>query len=294
MRLSSFFSLLIKAGRTADPRRYKSHIHEYADSAILYGKAQTSIKKLLVGIDIDVAELLLAAQIRQKEGLDLVLSHHPQGGAYANLPAVMDLQVQILTELGIGESAANGFIDERKREVQRKIMPQNHSRAVSAAVLLGMPFVCCHTPADNNAFGYIQLLLSKEKPKLLNDIIDILMVEPEYKQSSKIHAGPKILVGNPKRQAGKILVEMTGGAEGHKDIYKSLYKKGIRTLVSMHLSEDHLKTVCDANLNAVIAGHIASDALGLNLILDAVEKEESLEILECSGFHRYRRIKISK
>jgi len=57
----------------------------------------------------------------------------------------------------------------------------------------------------------------------------------------------------------------------------------------MHLSEEHLKKVKDANLNVVIAGHISSDNLGLNLLLDRIEKEEKLDCINCSGFRRIRR-----
>jgi hypothetical protein len=44
------------------------------------------------------------------------------------------------------------------------------------------------------------------------------------------------------------------------------------------------------NLNVVIAGHISSDNLGLNLLLDRIEKEESLQIIGCSGFNRIKRL----
>lgn len=57
----------------------------------------------------------------------------------------------------------------------------------------------------------------------------------------------------------------------------------------MHLSEEHFKKVKDANLNVVIAGHISSDTLGLNLLLDKIEKEEKFETISCSGFRRIRR-----
>jgi len=42
-------------------------------------------------------------------------------------------------------------------------------------------------------------------------------------------------------------------------------------------------------IHAVMAGCISIDALGLNLLLDAVEKQGSLAIVECSGFKRIRR-----
>jgi len=59
----------------------------------------------------------------------------------------------------------------------------------------------------------------------------------------------------------------------------------------MHLSEEHFSKVKDANLNAVIAGHISSDTLGLNLLLDRIEQAgEKFQIINCSGFNRIRRI----
>jgi putative NIF3 family GTP cyclohydrolase 1 type 2 len=133
--------------------------------------------------------------------------------------------------------------------------------------------------------------MESQKPKKVQDIVDILMNIPEYQEAKNNLAGPRIILGNPKREVGKILVEMTGGTEGSRDVFDKLYKVGVKTLISMHLSEEHFKKVKDANLNVVIAGHISSDTLGLNLLLDRIEKEEKLDIIECSGFRRIRRQK---
>jgi putative NIF3 family GTP cyclohydrolase 1 type 2 len=46
-----------------------------------------------------------------------------------------------------------------------------------------------------------------------------------------------------------------------------------------------------AGINVVIAGHIASDVLGLNLLLDDVEKDGRLDYVCVSGFERIRRMK---
>jgi len=129
----------------------------------------------------------------------------------------------------------------------------------------------------------------KEKPKRVGDIMEILETIPEYKGAQKEKCGPRILLGNPHRKTGRILVEMTGGTEGHREVFGKLYKAGVRTLVSMHLSEEHLKKVKDADLNVIIAGHISSDTLGLNLLLDRIEQEEKLSFINCSGFRRIRR-----
>jgi putative NIF3 family GTP cyclohydrolase 1 type 2 len=59
----------------------------------------------------------------------------------------------------------------------------------------------------------------------------------------------------------------------------------------MHLSEEHFKKAREANLNAIIAGHISSDTLGLNLLLDRIQQKggEEFDTISCSGFRRIKR-----
>jgi putative NIF3 family GTP cyclohydrolase 1 type 2 len=289
MKLSRFYGQVLKYGCQCDPRKNKTNIKHYPDSAVLYGDLDKEIKKIVVGIDIDTSELLLADKIRSRQGLDLVIAHHPQGKAYAGLYEVMQLQVDLMEKIGLSRLVAQQFLEERKREVERKILPANHMKAVDAARLLDIAFMCIHTPADNQVSDFILNLLRKAKPRRVEDIIELLNGITEYRDANERLSGPRIILGSPKRQTGKIFVEMTGGTEGPKDIYEKLYKCGIRTLVSMHLSEEHFKKVKDADLNVVIAGHISSDTLGLNLLLDKIEKEEKFSIVSCSGFRRIRR-----
>ena len=43
-------------------------------------------------------------------------------------------------------------------------------------------------------------------------------------------------------------------------------------------------------MNVIIAGHMASDTIGMNLLLDEIEKVEKFEaVIELSGFRRVRR-----
>ncbi|MBC8436480.1 MAG: hypothetical protein H8D90_01165 [Candidatus Omnitrophica bacterium] len=124
---------------------------------------------------------------------------------------------------------------------------------------------------------------------IVGDIIDLLLEEPEYQKAKSDSCGPRIISGSPKRNIGKVLIEMTGGTSGPRNVFDKLYKAGVRTLVSMHMDEEHFKKVKDANLNVVIAGHISSDTLGLNLLLDRIEKEGTFQITGCSGFTRFPR-----
>ena len=291
MKLSYFYEQAIKFGAACDPRKNKAAIKFYPDTAILYGSPDTRIKRVMVGIDIEAAELLLAERIRAAGGLDLVLAHHPEGRAYASLYKVMELQADLLRKIGLSEKVARELLEERMLEVERKVLPQNHNRPVDAARLLDMPFMCVHTPADNQVFDFMHKLMLQKRPKKVQDIIDILCGIAEYKEAQNSSSGPRILLGSPRRPVGKILVEMTGGTEGSKDVFDKLYRVGVRTLLSMHLSEEHLKKVKDANLNVVIAGHISSDTLGLNLLLDRIENAagETLQVINSSGFIRFKR-----
>ncbi len=289
MILSKFFDLIVKFGKEEDPGKNNRSITGYADSAVLHDSGASSINKILVGIDIDSAELVLADRIRQIQGCDLVISHHPQGKALAGLYGVMLAQVDVLRAAGVDEASARGFIDDRLNEVKRRLLSANHLRTVDAARLLNISFVCCHTPADNHAYGFVKKLLSRKKPAVLKDVVSVLLDVPEYAAAEQNLSGPKIILGSPKRRTGPVLIEMTGGTEGPQNIYKHLYKCGVRTLVSMHMSEDHLRRAADANLNVVIAGHISSDTLGMNLLLDKLQKAAAVDITAISGFRRIKR-----
>lgn len=262
----------------------------YSDSRILHGTGEEKIKTILIGVDIEVGEVLLADALgKNGKRIDLLISHHPEGRAYANLYSVMQMQSDILQRFGVPINIAEGLMDSRIKEVERKLMPVNHTRSVDAAKLLGIPFLCLHTPADNMVATYLQRLFDEKKPYKVSDVLDILKEIPEYRTASFNGAGPKILIGNKNRRAGKIFVDMTGGTEGSKEIFESLTTSGVNTIVAMHLSEEHRKEAEKNHLNVVIAGHIASDNVGLNLLMDQLFKDVSHEIFECSGFKRVKR-----
>ncbi len=262
----------------------------YNDTRILSGEPEKHIRTILAGIDMEVGEVLLADRLRDKgKKIDLIMAHHPEGKALAGFYEVMRMQSDILNRIGVPITVAENLLAERISEVERKVLPLNHTRAVDVAKLLNLAFICVHTPADNCVTSFLQKLLDKRRPELLGDIIKVLLEIPEYKLAQANNAGPKILIGDKNKRTGKIFVEMTGGTEGSKDIFGRLSQAGVGTLVLMHLSEEHFKKAKEEHINVIIAGHIASDALGLNLLLDAVEKREKLETVACSGFQRIKR-----
>ncbi len=259
----------------------------YSDSRILHGSGDEEIGTVLVGVDIEVGEILLADTLRNRgQKIDLVLAHHPEGRAFANLSAVMYMQSDILNLFGVPINIAEDLMEGRAKEVERRLMPVNHTRAVDAARLLNIPFLCLHTPADNMVVTFLQRLFDDKKPHDLGDLLDLLKAIPEYRDAMKIGAGPQIIVGSKKRRAGKVFVDMTGGTEGSKEIFSSLANAGVNTIVGMHMSEEHRKEAEKNHLNVIIAGHISSDNLGLNLLLDETLSGSGIQVLECSGYKR--------
>lgn len=317
MKLGVLFERALAEGRKNDPRgqsqinrevkalreayaemtarRKKSFDRErldnpYADTRILFGSPSTEVTGLLAGVDIDAAEIMLADHLKtQGKNVDLVLSHHPVGRAYAGFYNVMHMQAEILSRFGVPINVAESLLEERIREVEHRVMPVNHTRTVDAARLMNMPLACIHTPADNCAATHLQRLFDKKKPELLRDIMDLLEEIPEYQAAMENNAPPRIISGKEGRRAGRIFVDMTGGTEGPVKILEKLAQAGVGTLVGMHLSEKHLEEAKKHNLNVVIAGHISSDALGLNLLLDAICQKERIEVIACSGFTRVKR-----
>jgi hypothetical protein len=105
----------------------------YADSRVLHGSPDQQVRNLLVGIDIESPELLLADRLNEKgAGIDLVLAHHPEGRAYANVYEVMKMQADILNRFGVPINVAEDQLNSRMKEGERSLLPVNHTRLVAA------------------------------------------------------------------------------------------------------------------------------------------------------------------
>ncbi len=258
----------------------------YSDTRVLVDNNKKEIKKILTGIDMEGSELLLADKIGD---IDLVISHHPEGKALADLHSVMDLQAQVLADYGVPINIAESVIKPRISEVNRGTSPINHNRAVDMAKLLKLDYMCTHTIADNLAADFIIKLIEKEKPEFVEDILKLLKNIPEYKKAIELKTGPILFTGSPENSCGKIVVtEFTGGTSGAKEIYEKMAQAGIGTIIGMHMGEEHRKEAEKYHINVVIAGHMSSDSLGMNLFLDKLE-EKGIEIISCSGLIRVKR-----
>lgn len=256
----------------------------YSDTRIHYDNGK-KIKKALAGIDISMGGLMLAKEL----GYDAVINHHPIGQALIGLDDAMELQIDMMEKYGVPINIAEKLIKIRISEVTRGLNPVNHYVSVDAAELLDMNLVNIHTPADNCVANFIDEKIKKIKPRYVDDVMKMLCDIEEYKEAKKQGVGPVLFTGNEKNRCGKVVItEMTGGTEGSKEIYQAMSSAGIGTVVSMHQSEEHRKEAEKAHINVIIAGHISSDSLGMNLVLDEIEKQ-GVRITPFAGLIRVRR-----
>lgn len=261
----------------------------YADTRIACGDPDLEARGLLVGVDMEAAEALLADRLRERgEPIDLIFAHHPEGPGFARLDEVMYMQADLWAAQGVGMGVADNLISTRASEVRRRFLPYNHYRAIQAAELLGLAVLSCHTPADNSVQSFVQQHLDKAAPATLDDVVTSLRCIPEYADAARKGYGPELILGSGAHRPGRIVVDMTGGTEGPTDALNRLNAAGVDTLVGMHYSEEHKKRAEELHMNLVIAGHISSDCLGMNLVLDRIESK-GVKVYCTSGIVRVKR-----
>lgn len=262
----------------------------YDDTRICVGDPDLEVRGLITGIDMEVGEVVLADRLRERGApIDLVFAHHPEGPGYANLHRVMYMQADLWAAQGVSIAAADALIAPRAAEIRRRIMPNNFWRTIQAAEHLGFAMMSCHTPADNHVNAFVQQFLDERAPATLGKVVKVLREIPEYADAARKGYGPALILGDEDARPGRIVVDMTGGTEGPTDALDRLSQVGVGTLVGMHYSEEHRKRADELKLNLVIAGHISSDVLGMNLVLDRLEKLGPLDIICTSGMVRVKR-----
>jgi hypothetical protein len=106
------------------------------------------------------------------------------------------------------------------------------------------------------------------------------MEMPEYQNTL---ACPCIRVGSEKDYSGRVLVLMAGGTNGGEQVFKAYFEAGVGTIVCMHVPEEVRKAVQEQNIgNIIVAGHMASDSIGINLFVKAL-RERGLKVQTMSG-----------
>lgn len=252
------------------------------DSGIVYDNGK-EVKKVLAGIDMDTTMLILAKQL----GFDCVVQHHPAGILNPNVSELFGRDhMKKLMECGvpINEAQKLAYANDKKR--RQGMHSRNRTQMRDAAKLLDISNLAFHTPADMLAERYTQQrmdALSQRNPRCtVQDVIDELMTIREYKEALEGQQ-PEVWVGSKDSFAGRIYVEMYGVGAPTLDEYIACSNAGIGTFVGMHATPEVVEGMQKhGKSNIIIAGHMASDSLGFNQILDAWEAK-GVEIVRING-----------
>jgi len=78
----------------------------YLDSRIHFDNGEKKIKKIMAGIDIDTAEIMLAEEL----DIETIIAHHPIGKGLVDLDDVMHLQADVLAQYGVPINVAESLM----------------------------------------------------------------------------------------------------------------------------------------------------------------------------------------
>lgn len=261
----------------------------FTDTRIYTGDSDAEVTTILGGIDMNPAEIILADRLREKgTAVDAVYTHHPEGWGLTRLDSVMEVQADIWATFGVPIQAGEKFIGERMDEVKRRMMPVNYDQAIDVARLLGVPFFSAHTPTDNLVVKFLTDLFAERTPVTIEDVHKLLLEIPEYRIAAQKGAGPYLGKSSGGARAGMVWIDMTGGTEGPKKAIEKLADAGVGTIVGMHMSQELRDEADKNNIHVVIAGHMSSDSLGINIFLDELERH-GVRTIATSGLIRVHR-----
>ena len=254
------------------------------DSAIYV--AGDGLRRVMMGVDIAGAELLLARQL----GLDGVTAHHPAGGdAHLHYPWVLTTQIDFLVRAGVPADVAEATIRPKIRAAELTAQTRNFDHVPSVARLLGMPFLNVHLPLDEYGRRVMVAAIEEhlaavrpERQPSVRDVVTGLATIPELRDARTDILVPVGDEGNP---AGKVFVFHGAGTNGGFAAARAMWDAGIDTVVYIHIAPadaEQLRALGRPGKNVVISGHIASDMIGINRYVADLEAR-GLEIVRMSG-----------
>jgi len=235
-----------------------------ADSAVhIKGK---NISKVLIGIDIGTAELMLAKQLE----CDAVIAHHPIGTTAVNFYKVFDRHIDYMVEHGVPKKIARVTVEKLKERIETRNHADIYSDVIGAAKALGMPLVNIHQPCDEYMRQVILRAIKAGKTEYVSDIVKSVSKIPEFR-----HAATKVRVrfGNQNNKAGHWSLVVAAGTNGGFNIAKAYFQYGVSTVIYLHIDYGELVKMREENLkgNLVVMGHLGGDSIGLNGLADRLE-----------------------
>lgn len=280
-------AILGKAGAEAGQPGFDSDRlwNPYGDSRIAFGDPETEIQSVLVGINIRAQDLLLAHAMRQTgKHVDLALSHHTScvnRGLYYFDDILLSHKYS-LAEVGVPREACDEKVDAWIASVDYSWQTDT----THIARHLNIPFMNIHTPCDLLHVEHTRQTFARMKDARLADIVS------ELNRVEEIRLTPHEEVavhGDPEARPGVVYNPTGAGWAPLPGIFEAACRAKINTAVLVSPSPEHLQLAHDYAVNIVELPHNSNDNHGINLMLDALQKDDPLTIYEAHNFRRVQR-----
>ena len=240
------------------------------------------MSRVLFGIDIAGAELLLARQLQ----CDGVIAHHPAGGsATRDFPTVLARQIDFLINHGVPATEAEEAVAPMITTAIMRAHAANADHVPSFARLLGMPLMNMHLPLDELGRQIMVATIEEhvatlDRAPTVQDAIDGLLKLPELAEADTRIMVP---VGDPSNALGRLAVVHGAGTNGGARVARAYFDNGVDTVLYIHCAGDQVAQLRErGGGNLIVTGHIASDLIGINRYVAAIEAR-GVEVVRMSG-----------
>lgn len=248
-----------------------------ADSGIWH--AGQDIRRVLVGMDIGPAELLLARQL----GFDAVVAHHPviRRGFWR----VFERHRELMREAGVPDDVIAEAIDARSAAMRLADNNTNDDHVPSVARLLNLPFLNIHLPLDEYTRQLLIRLVADHQratPRLTTGQLAAAIGDlPSFRRSP---VQPRVVHGSPEAPAGRVAVSIAAGTNGGFAVADAYLRHGSDTVIYMHIGADDLDHLHrEATPGAlIITGHSPADSIGIDAYVQELWRR-GLEVVTFSG-----------
>ena len=232
-----------------------------------------NVQRALFGIDADAGDLLIANQL----GYNVLINHHPTGGgSQVRFPQVLAKHGVLLERAGVPRTAARQAVQALMDEHESSAHARNYDRLPSEARLLKMPLMAIHNPCDEIGRRVMDETLRAELPPdpAVRDAIAVLSRLSEFR---KALTEIVVRMGKKENPLGKWVVIHGAGTNGGHPVAKAAFDHGIDTVFYIHVDAGHLRRLREeygreGDKNLVVTGHIASDSIGINVLVREMRK----------------------
>jgi hypothetical protein len=241
-----------------------------------------NISKILYGIDIGASELLYA---KQKE-FNCVISHHPVG--LINRWKVFWRHEKQLISKGVSKKKAKEVVEKRILALKFAAHARNYDAIPSFARLIEIPFLNIHCPSDELGRRLISASIETLVDETSNPSLEEVKIhlEQSFCEFQKAQTRIEIAKGVEDNYLGNWIFSHGALTNGGFDIAKCYYQHDVDTVLYIHIPPAELFQILKLNKGQlIITGHLASDSIGINPFLNALE-ERGIHITAIGGLIR--------